>query len=345
MEPIAWLLLAVGAFTATAVLTGSARDYALRRSLLDIPNERSSHEIPTPRGGGLAIAVVVLSAVVALGSIGELPTNITAAFAGGGFLVAVIGWMDDHRSVPALWRACIHLLAAFWALYWLGGFPHWEAGITTVRLGWIGTLLAGLGITWLTNLYNFMDGTDGLAGIQGACAGVMGALLLALNGQPGIAAVSLALAASCAGFLLWNWPPAKIFMGDVGSYVVGYSFAVLALVSESTGALLVLSWFILLSVFVCDATLTLIQRMLSGERWYAAHRSHAYQRLVQMGLSHRELALWVLALNLLILWPAAYLTEQRHDLVSLVNGATLFGMGLLWVAIQRRYRRRQHNNQ
>lgn len=320
-----------------AVLTGLVRIYALRRSLLDIPTERSSHKIPTPRGGGLAVAVVVLGAVMGLGLSGRLSVPVVTALAGGGGVVAVVGFIDDHRSIPALWRACVHLLAAFWALYWLGGFPEWKAGTTPVRLGWSGTILAGLGIAWLTNLYNFMDGTDGLAGIQGVCAGGMGALLLALNGEVGIAAVSLVLASACAGFLIWNWPPARIFMGDVGSCLIGYTFAVLAVVSESTGTLLALTWFILLSVFICDATFTLALRVLSGERWYAAHRSHAYQRFVQMGFSHRDLALSVLTLNLVILSPSAYLTEQHRDLVSLAAGATLIGMGLLWVAVQRKY--------
>jgi Fuc2NAc and GlcNAc transferase len=341
LEFVALLLLAVIAFVAAAALTGLVRIYALRHALLDIPSARSAHTISTPRGGGLAIAVVVLGTVVGLGLSGSLSAPIVTALSGGGGLVAAVGWIDDHRSSSPLWRACAHLVAACWALYWLGGFPEWKLGATSVRLEWGGAVLAGLGIAWLTNLYNFMDGTDGLAGIQGACAGGMGALLLALNGEWGIAAVSLVLAAACAGFLVWNWPPAKIFMGDVGSYLIGYTFAVLALSSESRGALLVLTWFILLSIFICDATFTLIRRMLSGERWYAAHCGHAYQRLVQIGFSHRDLALRVLALNLVILWPLAYLTEQHRDLLSLATGATLLGMGLLWVAVQRRYNFRQ----
>jgi Fuc2NAc and GlcNAc transferase len=332
-------LVAVSVLVTTAALTGVVRRYALRRSLLDIPNERSLHDRPTPRGGGLAIAMVLLATSVGLGWRGILSAPLVTALAGGGALIATVGWIDDQRPMPALWRACVHLVAAVWALYWLGGFPKLALGRTTLPLEWMGAVLAGLGTAWLTNLYNFMDGTDGLAASQGVCAGVMGAILLTLNGEPGIATMSLILAASCAGFLSWNWPPAKIFMGDVGSCLIGYSFAVLALVSESTGAVPVLTWFVLLAIFVCDATFTLLMRLLAGERWYAAHRSHAYQRLVQMGLSHGRLALAMLALNLFILWPLAYLMHWCPALSLPIAIAVVVGLGAAWVAVQRKYRR------
>lgn len=310
------------------------RRYALARSLLDIPTPRSSHTKPTPRGAGLAISVVIVAALLGLALDRRIPTDIAMAFAGG-IMVAAIGWLDDRSEVPAWSRACVHLAAAFWALYWLGGFPALQFGPAVVQLGGVGTLVAGLGIAWWVNLYNFMDGTDALAGVQGVCAGVMGAALLAMDAQYGLSILSLVVAAACAGFLAWNWPPAKIFMGDVGSGLLGYMFGVLAVASELQGASPALLWWILLALFVADATYTLINRLFGAEIWYAAHRSHAYQRLVERGLSHKQVAVAAGALNVVVLWPVAYVAHLDRDLSPAAAGCIYVLLWFLWISIQR----------
>ena len=283
---------------ASLALTGAVRRYAVARALLDVPNARSSHSAPTPRGGGLAIAAVVLVVILGLAVARALPWNVAAAIAGGGALVAYVGWRDDRRHVPAAVRAAVHVVAAVWAVGWLGGLPALTLGSAHLAPGLAGSALAVVAIVWCVNLYNFMDGIDGIAGLEAVTvAGTLGALLLRA-GQPGLGTLALAIAAAAAGFLYWNWSPARIFMGDVGSGFLGYVLAVLALAIENTAPLPgVALATLLLATFVLDATLTLLRRIQRGERWAEAHRRHAYQRAVQSGRSHAAVARAVLGLN------------------------------------------------
>ena len=194
---------------------------------------------------------------------GVLDDDVAAAFIGGGGLVALVGWLDDRRGVHAAVRAVVHCVAAGWAVYLVGGLPSYSTGTEHVHLGAIGGLLAVLGIVWATNLYNFMDGIDGIAGGQALCAGVFGGALLLLSGSAGLASVAFLVAAATAGFLAWNWAPAKIFMGDVGSGFLGFTFGALAVASENDGGVPLLLWVLLLGVFVVDATVTLLRRTLA----------------------------------------------------------------------------------
>src|SRR3569832_2424274 len=159
------------------LFTAAVRSYALR-ILLDIPNERSSHHAATPRGGGLAIAFSFSVSVALMLSLGVFITSITTALVGGVVLVAAIGWLDDHRNVPARWRVFVHFAASTWTVYRLGGFPSINFGHTTLILGWVGDLLAGIGIVWMINLYNFMDGIDGLAAGEAVTVALVAAGLL-----------------------------------------------------------------------------------------------------------------------------------------------------------------------
>lgn len=304
------LLVVVLTMIVTCLGTMLVRRYALARSVLDLPNERSSHSIPTPRGGGLAIAIAALAAAVVLGAAGELPWSLVLAMGLGGGLVAGIGWVDDHRHVPARWRALAQLVAAGIAVALFGGLDSLRLGAGEVRLGLLGSGLAIVAIIWVVNLYNFMDGIDGIAGIQAVTVGVFGAALAAQAEAPEIVRGSLLIAAAAAGFLVWNWAPAKIFMGDVGSGLLGFLFAVLALASERLGGPPLLTWLILMGVFVFDATATLLRRAARGERWYDAHREHAYQRLVRAGWSHRRVSLGVAGLNLVLAGVALGTLQQ-----------------------------------
>ena len=298
----------------SAFATYAVRGYALRR-LLDQPNARSSHSAPTPRGGGLAIVAAFALATVWAYAQGAAPFPWLMALLGA-LPIAAVGFWDDHGHVPARWRLLAHAVAAAWALYWLGGLPALNLGGEAYRLGWLGVPLGLLFIVWLLNLYNFMDGIDGIAGVEVVTA-CLSAAWLATPGTGNVQAGSITalfLAATSAGFLVWNWPPAKIFMGDVGSGFVGFLLGVLALYMAQTGELSLVAWLILLGVFSVDATLTLLRRMASGQRWHEAHRSHAYQHAAQQLGSHRSVTLAVLAINLLWLLPLAFAAQRWPSL-------------------------------
>lgn len=215
------VVVCAAAAVLSALVTGWTRRLAIARGLLDHPTARSSHEVPTPRGGGLAIVAALLLGTVVLVLIGALERRTGIAFLGA-VPVAWIGWLDDHGGVRARVRGLVHGLAAVWALAWLGGYSTLRLGASDLPLGLAGPVLAVIGIVWFVNLYNFMDGIDGLAAGEALTVGVAGSILLFNGGYPGLAAAALLAAAAGAGFLVWNWPPARIFMGDVGSGVLGY---------------------------------------------------------------------------------------------------------------------------
>ena len=337
-----WLIggaILIAAWLISLLLTGAVRRYAVRRALLDIPNERSSHTVPTPRGGGLAIAAALALGVAALGFSGMMQLKVMWSLLGGGAMVAGIGWLDDHRHVAPHWRVSVHTLAALWAVYCLGGLAKITVGGEAWQIGWLGSVLAVIGVVWLINLYNFMDGIDGLAGVEAVTAGLGGAALLWWAGLPGLSLAAALLAASSAGFLWWNWPPAKIFMGDVGSGLLGYCFAVLALAGEKSGQAPAALLLLLLAVFVLDATFTLISRVAAGERWYTAHRSHAYQRAVQLGDSHRRVTAAVGMINVLILFPLAALAVVYPATLPWSAGVTVTAGWAIWKTLQSKYRK------
>jgi Fuc2NAc and GlcNAc transferase len=327
------IVAALGA-VASWIIAGRVRRWALSESLLDVPNDRSSHSVPTPRGGGLAIAIVTLGGTALAAAVGLVPIRLAIAIVAGGAVIAGVGFIDDRRGLSASTRALAHTAAALWAVVCLGGLPNLDVGADTVRLGWWGGALAVAGIAWATNLYNFMDGIDGLAGgeatLVGSCVGV----LLLAAGRADIALIAWLVAAASAGFLVWNWPPAKLFMGDVGSGLLGYLFATLAVASENAHALPLLAWVIVTAAFSVDATITLLRRALRGERWYAAHRSHAYQRAVQLGRSHARVTSIVLVLDL-ALCALAGVAWRWPTLLLPALGAAVALVGLAYAVVER----------
>lgn len=298
----------------SALLTGVLRRYALRTQLLDLPNARSSHTQPTPRGGGLAIVISFSLALTTVWLAGLVSTRVVAAAGVGGLMIAGIGYLDDRHDLPARWRFPVHLIAAGVALGWLGGFPPLPLPGPELGFGWFGIPLGMLCIVWLLNLYNFMDGIDGIAGVEAVTVAASAALLLWVRGDGAMAGVLLLLAAAVLGFLAWNWPPAKIFMGDVGSAYLGFVLGVLALATSAEGLLNLWVWLILLAVFITDATVTLLRRLLRGERWYEAHRTHAYQHAAHRLGSHRNVTLAIGAINVLWLLPLAGMAAMRPTL-------------------------------
>jgi Fuc2NAc and GlcNAc transferase len=296
-------------FALSWVLTWWVRRLALARGLLDQPNERSSHSIPTPRVGGIAIVIAASAGMLLLLGAGELDPKLAVALIGGGAAIAAVGLMDDRRRLSARVRFTVHVLAALWALIWLGGLPPLRIGDHLTALGPAGYVLGVLAIVWVLNLFNFMDGIDGIAASEAIFVACGATLVAAASGATTGAA--LVLGAASGGFLLWNWPPAKIFMGDVGSGYLGYMIGVLAVAATRDDAAAVWVWLTLGGVFFVDATATLIRRALRRERLHQAHRSHAYQRLSRRWASHGRVTALVLAVNCCWLLPWA-LYAVRH---------------------------------
>jgi Fuc2NAc and GlcNAc transferase len=275
----------------------------------------------------------VLLTIIFVWLLGYLDTHGFIGLIGGGGVVAVTAWVDDRHGISTLGRGLVYLLASTWVVFWIVGMSE-SSGITHISF----YLAAILAITWLTNLYNFMDGSDGLAATQAVCTGIIITVLLFMLNQTGNAFISASLTASALGFLMWNWPPAKIFMGDVGSCLIGFIYAALALSSILQSDSMLAIWFIVLSVFICDATLTLFKRIISREKWYRAHRQHAYQKLIQMGFLHKQVNYFVIIINLCMLFPAVlfvwiFPTFQWWTTVTIYT--LLAG---IWLYVQIKYR-------
>lgn len=301
------LLILPLAFGLSFALTAALRRYALQRSLIDVPNARSSHTVPTPRGGGVAIVIAVAVLLSALAYTGHVGKALVWALLGAGLSVALIGFADDHGHIAARWRLLGHFMAALWALFWMGGLPAVSIFGITLELGWLGHVLALLFIVWVLNLYNFMDGIDGIASVEAICA-CLGALLCYAVAQPPQGFImqgypEWVVLASVVGFACWNFPRARIFMGDAGSGFLGIVVALLALDAAWAAPQLLWSWLILLGVFIVDATFTLFRRLLRGEAIFKAHRSHAYQIASRLLNGHIPVTLSVAMINLIWLLP------------------------------------------
>jgi len=317
------------AFTllAVVVLTGAVRRYALKHGVMDRPNDRSAHTVPTPRGGGVAFVVVylgLLCLVFALGppQLAPSPGFLSAMVIAGGS-VAWIGFLDDKGGVPIRYRFLVHVLAATLACFLLD-MPEFPANLLPHWLSVLWVPVIALAIVWNINLFNFMDGIDGIASIEAISVTGGAAWILYIVGSDDSAIFwPLALSAGVTGFLVWNWPPARIFMGDSASGFLGFTIAAMALYTSARGGISLWSWLILMAVFLVDASWTLARRVFSGQRWYQAHASHAYQimarnRIEEAALdvtgadrsaarssSHLWVIGWITVINLLWLLPLA----------------------------------------
>ena len=287
-------------------LTAALRRYALSQSMLDIPNARSSHQRPTPRGGGVAIVLSLMVFIPLLYWVGLAEQNIVVALVGSGACVAAIGFMDDHGHIAARWRLLGHALSAAWAVFWLGGLPTLQVFGYSLDIGIVGNILAIIYVVWLLNLYNFMDGINGIASMEAIFVCIAGAFLYSVTLHEPMIWVPLSIAVSVVGFLFWNFPVARIFMGDAGSGFLGVVLAILSIQAAWTSPQLFWSWIILLGVFVVDATFTLLRRLVTGQKIYEAHRSHAYQYAARLYGSHSGVTFSVMVINLLWLFPIAY---------------------------------------
>lgn len=304
-------LVAFTAFSVAVIATGLMRRYALQRNLIDVPNLRSSHDSPTPRGGGVAIVFAFFVATVLLTSLGLIDLRLFGAFLVGGGLIALVGFLDDRSHLRASVRFGVHLVAAICVVVMLGGVSEGALANWGLHGLWAGRLIAVLVLVWMTNLFNFMDGLDGIASSEAIFVSGAGAWLnWREGGNPGLTAAMASLAATCLGFLRWNWPPARIFMGDVGSGFLGFSLGILGLAASQKGILPIEIWAILGGVFLVDATVTLVRRLARGDRWFEAHRTHAYQVLARRLGRHKPVTLIVMVVNLFWLLPWAYVANR-----------------------------------
>lgn len=287
------------------ILTWLLRRYALSHSIMDIPNARSSHAVATPRGGGVAIVIVFLVALPFLWLEGSISFEVMLSLGGGGGLIAVIGFIDDHGHIAARWRLLGHFGAAAWGVFWLGGVAPLSIFGVELKLQWLLMLFGVFYLVWLLNLYNFMDGIDGIASVEAITVCLGTCSIYWLTGHTELIAPSLVIALAVLGFLFWNFPPARIFMGDAGSGFVGFILGLLSLVAAWVAPDLLWVWIILLGVFIVDATFTLGRRIFRGDKVYEAHRSHAYQFASRRAGKHLTVTIGVCLINIFWLFPIA----------------------------------------
>jgi Fuc2NAc and GlcNAc transferase len=305
---------------------------------MDVPNERSSHLTPTPRGGGIAFVATSLVGLFFLLLNNTLNNEDLLALGCAGAIVAVAGFLDDRQKISgAMIRLVLHGIGAISLVVGIGFPSQISLFDQTISTGLIGSILSVLYLVWLLNLFNFMDGTDGIAASEAIFVVLAGAFLnYHVLSDANHSAAAIVLAASTFGFILYNWSPAKIFMGDVGSGFLGIVIGGLSLIAANQDSELLWVWIILLAVFVSDSTVTLIRRLLRKQKPHVAHRSHAYQHLAIRLNSHAKVALLVLAVNIAWLLPIAFLVADKQlagtsgviiAYVPLLVAALAFGAG------------------
>ncbi|HUF00039.1 MAG TPA: glycosyltransferase family 4 protein [Anaerolineales bacterium] len=304
------------------------RRYAEKRHILDHPNERSFHAVPTPRGGGLAIVILVL--VVGLLFLSAAGWNRRVIYLLAAGIITWLGWRDDLHSLSPRVRFVVQGVVAAISIWGLGYFQAVTIPMFgELQLGAVGIVITFLWIIGLTNAYNFMDGIDGMAGGVALSAGI-GWMWLASNmNNPFLFWIVLAIIAASLGFLGHNWSPAKIFMGDVGSTFLGYSFAVLPLISSDQGGDALLLGTLLMWTVIMDAGVTFIGRLIKRENVFAPHRSHLYQRLVLAGYKHETVSSLYILLTLLA-GLLSYEWSQGHQFAAPL---IFIGLPLIWISL------------
>jgi UDP-N-acetylmuramyl pentapeptide phosphotransferase/UDP-N-acetylglucosamine-1-phosphate transferase len=325
MTPI---LIFIFAAVLSYLLVYGIRRYTQGRQILDYPNERSSHAAPTPRGGGLAMIALILG--IGIFFVLQAGANRRLIYLLCGAIIAWVGWRDDIRSLSPRLRFIVQGIVAAASIWWLGYFKVVSIPLFgEFQLGMPGIAITFLWLVGLTNAYNFMDGIDGMAGGIALSAGI-GWMWLASNiDNPFVFWIALGITASSLGFLGHNWSPAKIFLGDVGSTFLGYSFAVLPLISSDQGGDALLLGTLLMWTIIMDAGVTFIQRLLRRENVFAAHRSHLYQRLVRAGYKHETVSSLYILLTLLA-GLLAYEWSQGHQFAAPL---IFLGLPLIWIIL------------
>ena len=334
------LVAACVTFVLSGVLTPVLARWARRRQLLDVPNHRSSHTVATPRVGGIALIASVLAGIGVM-TVWTPAGREVPVVVGGMMAIGVLGLIDDLRHLPATLRLVVQTVVALAVATAVGPTPGeaWHLGSTALLV------IAVLWIVAVTNAFNFMDGIDGIAGLQALVGGVGWAVVGLLTGSEAFVWLGLLLAGASAGFLLHNWHPATVFMGDAGSGFFGFAFGALPLLSPASeprawGISLLLLW-----PFLLDTGFTLVRRVSRGENVLTAHRSHVYQRLVVTGWSHRHVSLLYGGLALLGA-VAAVTTAKRLPLATVaICVAMVLASALVWRTVVAREGAPRHRAQ
>jgi len=283
-----YILLLILSFTLTYLI----KNYAIKKSLVDIPNDRSSHTTPTPHGGGIAIAISWFLGISYLFYFDDIDSSLYYSLMVG-VVISSVSYLDDLFELSAKLRLLVQSFVAMLGLYFIGGLDSVDFGLFSISNQLFTTLFAFFMIVWFINLYNFLDGIDGYAGSEAVFLGLAGFILF--NDSP-----FLVLVFSVLGFLVWNWHKAKIFMGDVGSTLLGYNVAIFTIYYTNQDSMNLWIWVILFGVFWFDATLTLFRRYKNGEKLSQAHRKHLYQRAVQSGLAHDRVVIYSIFINIVL---------------------------------------------
>jgi len=333
---LAALVLAALTAAAGLMVTRWVTAWLNHRQVLDHPNERSSHSAPTPRGGGIAILAIALPLAATVFWLHQPGVMMWHVALGLCAVLALVSWFDDLRGLPVVMRFAAHAAAVAAALWMLPDNLLILQGWAPL---WLDRLAAGLAWVWFINLFNFMDGIDGLAGVETVAIGTGLFAVVAMGGDtmgPGAVAVAqtgVVIAGAALGFLVLNWQPAKVFMGDVGAIALGYllGWFLLLLASWGHGA----AALILPAYFVADATLTLIRRALAGEAVWQAHKTHFYQRAVQRGHSHARVARVIATGNGCLIVLALVSTQvvtATGELLCLAGAGLIVAWMLVWLA-------------
>jgi Fuc2NAc and GlcNAc transferase len=334
--------IALAAFMVVITATGALRRLALRKGLLDVPNQRSSHTAPVPRGGGVGFGLIMVCGAVIAALL--VPGDRALMLSLGAWILAtlMVGWVDDRHGLTPAARLAFQFAVTTSVLIVSGPLQESPVPGAFFEHVVLRALLTAVWFMWMLNLYNFMDGIDGIASVQAIVAGAVMAAWFAAVGDYPLALFALVVAASTAGFLVWNRSPARIFMGDSGSTVLGLVLAWLAFSGANRHGIPSVSFVMLLGVFIADATVTLVRRLLQGEQITQAHRGHFYQRAVALGASHRQVTGFVggLAVILSVLATFQWRTGMMYGLWTGLAASVLVAAMITITLLERR--KRQH---
>jgi Fuc2NAc and GlcNAc transferase len=297
-----WIMVAIAVALVSFLACWLAMKLAQRSGMIALPGERQSHLKATPTGGGLGMIITMLIISLVIQHFQDLPVYWWLNMLPGIVLLALVGWLDDKRPVSATIRLLVQFTVSLYLLLcmrFLG--PAINAGMIGITV---------IAMVWLMNLYNFMDGSNGMAGFQGLFCSLVFAVLFQLGGHSSMAMIALVVAAACIGFLPLNFPVAKVFMGDVASVPLGFIFAAFSVYGIYQGIFAFWAAVLIMSVFLVDASLTLAARVIQREQWYTAHKQHVYQRLIEQEWSHSQVLIAYQAINVVMVLPAIVLVTM-----------------------------------
>lgn len=329
------VIVGLGLFLGSAALVRLFCYYAVKHGLIAIPNARSSHQVATPLGAGV-VFVLLWFLCLLVGNVYHLfSAHDLLLFLPSALIVSLVGFWDDHRELSARKRLLVQVLVATFCVIMLGDVNALHLSrYTTLTLGWAGLVLTVLSIAWSINLYNFMDGLDGLAAVEALFVFGVGGFFFWHVGAIPLALLTWALVTTVAGFLVWNWPKASVFMGDVGSYFLGFLVGLFSLIADHVYHIPITVWIILYGVFWFDTTVTLIRRFIWHENLAIAHREHAFHRLHRAGYSNTQVLWGVIALNTLLAGIAIW--AFKTDSFKWGFGLTLVILTTVYLKIEKR---------